>query len=127
MADLFMTVDSDSDTPQQPKKKTQKQPKEKQDEDEQIMLSHSVFLQDEQGPIKGQRKHTSGAIMGSNNLWSFTQSLRVDKNGMGEDDFEFGNNTTADEKAPFLQTMEDRVELKMKHYGIKIPDELKVI
>ena len=50
MADLIMTIDSDSDSEQkqQPKKKQQQgkpaQPKTK--DDEEILLAHSVILQD---------------------------------------------------------------------------------
>ena len=128
MADLFMTVDSDSETQNNHKSKAQKKGKasksKKEDGDDQILLSHSVILQDDYAKTTGIKKHTSGAITGSNNLWNFTSTMNGDKANTGMDDLDFGNITTADEKAPFMQSMEERVELKMKHHVIQIPAEI---
>ena len=33
--------------------------------------------------------------------------------------------TTADEKAPFLQSTEDRVQQKIQQYKLKLPEELE--
>jgi hypothetical protein len=55
------------------------------------------------------QKHTSGGITGSNNLWNFTATMQRDKTPGGYDDLDFGNNTTSDEKAPFMLSMEERV------------------
>ena len=116
MADLVMTIDSDSDVEVKKNKskeaKNSKKPAKtaNKDVEEEILLAHSVILQDtEEGPGKA-RKHTSGHIVGSNNLWNFSESLHLDQHrrmAMAED---LENETTnADEKAPFLQTTEDRV------------------
>ena len=84
-------------------------------------MAHSVILQDTENEGKKRNKLTSGHIVGSNNLWNFSESLQVDKkinlNDMDEA-------TTADEKAPFLLTIEERVQAKLKERGITVPAEL---
>ena len=83
MADLVMTIDSDSDA-EVPKSKKQaskssKPSNNKKAEDEEILLAHSVILQDtEEGPRK-TKKHTQGHIVGSNNLWNFSESLQLNE------------------------------------------------
>ena len=66
---------------------------------------------------------TSGHIVGSNNLWKFSDSLQVDRRNYIGDELNDGA-TTADEKAPFLLTIEERCEAKLAERKIKIPEEL---
>jgi len=71
MAQLVMTIDSDSEIEDKVKSK----PNKKQDQDdEEILLGHSVFLQDfdQRGKQKKLKGH-SGA--GSGNLWNFADSV----------------------------------------------------
>ena len=77
MADLIMTIDSDSDveTSKPAPQKKDKKGKPVKQEDEEILLGHSVILQDMDDGPKKIRKHTTGHIVGSNNLWSFSGSL----------------------------------------------------
>ena len=84
MADLIMTIDSDSES--EVKAPTQKNMKNKQKKDaknskeeEEILLSHSIILPDTNDNQLSTKKHTKGHIVGSNNLWNFSESLQVDR------------------------------------------------
>ena len=68
------------------------------------------------------KKHTTGHITGSNNLWNFTESYQTDRRNLNDELDE--DATTAGERAPFMQTMEDRCEAKMTEKKIKLPEEL---
>ena len=118
MADLFMTIDSDSEQDIASSKKGKKAntaPK-----DEEIQLAHSVILQDTDLDFKRKSKHTTGHIVGSNNHWNFTESLQMDAARTHVDN----DSTNADEKAPFLQEVEERVERMMHDKKIKLPEDL---
>ena len=80
MADLFMTIDSDSDSGVKDTKQKAKSAKscKKNQDDEEILLAHSVILQDTHEGLHTTKKHTKGHIVGSNNLWNFSESLQVD-------------------------------------------------
>ena len=123
MADLVMTIDSDSDSGQRTAKASKKkEAKQKQTlpVDEEILLAHSVILQDTNtNESHMKKKHTAGYTVGSNNLWGFTDSLVVDGRRDGEYD------TTADDQAPFLQSTEQRVSAKMAQHKVSLPEELE--
>ena len=121
MASLFMTIDSDSEQEQVQKNTKGKKAKPTVPKDDDIQLAHSVILQDTDYNVKAKSKHTAGHIVGSNNLWNFSESLQVDGKNIHYDD---NDATTADEKAPFLQSVEERVQVKMQEKKIKLPEEL---
>ena len=71
MAQLVMTIDSDSEI----ENKVKSKPNKKQDlDDEEILLGHSVFLQD--FDQRGKQKKLKGhAGAGSRNLWNFADAV----------------------------------------------------
>ena len=74
MAQLVMTIDSDNEIEDKIKSK----PNKKQDQDdEEILLGHSVFLQDFDQRSK-QKKLKGHAGAGSSNLWNFADSMQID-------------------------------------------------
>lgn len=70
--------------------------------------------------FKSKSKHTTGHIVGSNNHWNFTESLQVDAARTHVDN----DSTKADEKAPFLQSVEERVSMMMLDKKVKLPEDL---
>jgi len=76
MADLIMTIDSESDNEISKVKKGTKPTKIVEEE---ILLGHSVILTDTYEANGNMKKHTKGLIVGSNNLWNFTDSLQMDR------------------------------------------------
>lgn len=121
MADLVMTIDSDSEVEAKPVKGTKFKKAKKPQEDE-ILLAHSVILQDTMDDEGISRKHTKGHFVGSNQLWNFGESYQTDRKPMNADDEDGA--TTADDKAPFQQTMEERVNAKIVQHGLNLPAEL---
>lgn len=110
MADLILTIDdSDSEAEQKNTAKKQNKPNEVEEE---ILLAHSVILKDTDN---AERKFTSGHITGSNNLWKFSESLQIDRK---TNIVELDDATTADEKAPFLLTIEERAQAKLEEKNI---------
>jgi len=96
MATLVMTIDSDSEAENKKPTKANKAKKPQiiREEDEEILLGHSVILDDK--PMTGQVPHVR---VGSNQQWKFTDVLQVDNHKRNLDmDFEV---TTKDERPPF--------------------------
>ena len=124
MADLIMTIDSDSESDRKPASKKQaKQAKGKPEAaEEEILLAHSVILHDTEDGVRKKSKLTTGHTAGSNNLWNFAGSLQLDQRPGYEMDNDMA--TTADEKAPFLMTLEERVASKMQERKVTLPQEL---
>ena len=120
-----MTIDSDSETEyKNPKTGKIKKLKPKNTDDEEILLAHSVILTDTHEGTHHNKKHTTGLMIGSNNLWNFTESLGVEhKRTMAQ---ELNNEeTAADERAPFLQTTEERCNIMIEKHKLKLPEELQ--
>ncbi len=96
MADLVMTIDSDSDVENKKIKRGTKLNKHSKPVEEEILLGHSVILTDTNEEPKRMKKHTTGHITGSNNHWNFTESLQMDRKIPMHEDLG-GDATTADE------------------------------
>ena len=78
-----------------------------EDKEEEILLGHSVILQDHDHKSKQKKSK-----VGSGNLWNFAESVQVDntqKNTMAEE-LDLDETTAPDEKAPFKLTIDERVD-----------------
>ena len=115
MATLVMTIDSDAE-PEVYKKKS-KLPKPVKEDDEEILLGHTVILNETQttdGPV-----HVK---VGSSQQWKFTDVLQLDA-VKKDPDMDFDVNDK-DERPPFKIPLSERCEEKLKAKGIVIPNYL---
>ena len=121
MAQLVMTIDSDSEIDEAIKGNSSKKKKTGEQQEEEILLGHQVILQDHDNKHK-QKKFKGG----SGNLWNFAESVQVDntlKNQLA-DEFECDETTAPEDKAPFKLTIEERVDQKFKQHSIVLPTEI---
>ena len=84
MADLFMTIDSDSDADTKKTKNQTKNGNEKAEDE--ILLGHSVILNDFED--NRPNRQTKTFTVGSRSMWNFANAIQVDNpNGL-----DLGNN-----------------------------------
>jgi len=111
-----MTIDSDNEIDNKVKSKKQTQIVPVIDEDEQILPSTDVIMSLDAKQVR----------VGSNMMWNFKDAVVLGKHAQSlNDGLQEDETTNAEEKAPFRQTVEDRVSQWLKDKGIEIPKNLK--
>ena len=110
-----MTIDSDNEIDTKVRQK--KQPTIVPADEEQILLSSDVIIKTEAKQVR----------VGSNQMWSFKDAVVLGKHAQNLNDGLNEDETTAaqDEKAPFRQTVEDRVRQYLQDKLIEVPHNLK--